>query len=107
MEMLGLGYYVEIATHDTAVLDEIIMRAREKDIPFHNFEFQWLLGVPINRRKINFYREKNIKSRLYIPFYDSPRNAVRYLRRRMIENPHSIIYASKNMFHFNRLWRKK
>jgi proline dehydrogenase len=64
MEMLGLGYYVKIATHDTAVLDEAIMSAREKDIPFHNFEFQWLLGVRINSRKRNLFPSVRVGQRL-------------------------------------------
>jgi hypothetical protein len=64
MKMLGLEYYVKIATHDTAVLDEAIMSAREKDIPFHNFEFQWLLGVRINSRKRNLFPSVRVGQRL-------------------------------------------
>jgi len=98
MDMLRLGYYVEVATHDTRILDEIIMRARSQNVPYENFEFQWLLGVPIKQKKKDFYKDQNVKIRLYIPFYDSHKNAIRYLRRRVCEDTNLPICVIRNMF---------
>jgi proline dehydrogenase len=108
MDMLGLGYYVEVATHDTRILDEIIMRARSENVPYENFEFQWLLGVPIKQKKKSFYKDQNLKIRLYIPFYDSHKNAIRYLRRRICEDTNLPICVIRNVFspayHIQRLY---
>ena len=59
------------------------------------FEFQYLLGVPMDNA-INNFKIKNYKVRSYVPFgkdwYD-------YSIRRIKENPKIGTYVLKNLLH--------
>ncbi len=92
-EMLKKGVYVGIATHD----EKLVWRAFEiidrLQIPKENYEFQMLLGVDEELRRI-IVSEKR-KLRVYVPFGE---HWYGYSSRRLKENPQIAGYIIKNFF---------
>ncbi|RMF54363.1 hypothetical protein D6745_05595 [Candidatus Woesearchaeota archaeon] len=110
--------YVEIATHDTNLIDRIFQEVIfPMGIPPERFETQFLLGVQLNRfqkalisgdyfkrfRSSGFdnslveeYIEKGVKVRIYLPFAQSWDDALPYCRRRIKANPNIARYGIKN-----------
>jgi proline dehydrogenase len=123
-QLLKRGVYVEIASHDEACIrsfvKEVVIPER---ISAHNFEFQFLQGVPrlSLQKKLaagTFFAEflyavpekdkefvrllQATKSlvRLYLPFGTAKVSGA-YCRRRLIENPNMIAYGIKNLLGLN------
>ncbi len=96
LRMLDLGYYVEIATHDEALLDRILAEAERRRVPEDRFEFQWLLGVPVERMRDKYARQ-GVRMRLYVPYCDDWSHATRYLKRRLLLNPNLMSYVLGNL----------
>ena len=72
-------------------------RVRERQLPPNRFEVQMLLGVP-REATIQQLRKEGMTVRLYMPYATTWDNAYAYLKRRMVENPHMILYVLKNLF---------
>ncbi|MAZ68879.1 MAG: proline dehydrogenase [Candidatus Marinimicrobia bacterium] len=89
------NFYVAIATHDILLINSCIEIINEYNIKTEMFEFQYLLGVPMDNA-INNFKIKNYKVRSYVPFgkdwYD-------YSIRRIKENPKIGTYVLKNLFY--------
>ncbi len=60
-------------------------------------EFQMLLGVPRERIQKKLI-DHGFTVRFYVPFATNWKDAIRYLKRRLEENPHMAIYTIKNIF---------
>ncbi len=97
--LLELGLYTEFATHDEALLDKFIHFAQSNHIPCTQFEFQYLMGVPHIQYLKDKYCAYGVLNRIYVPFCLKWSDAIRYLRRRMLENPHLVWYVFKNLIH--------
>ena len=76
------GTFVAVATHDAALIDQVIALARERGVDKAAFEFQMLLGVcePLRNR----LREQGFAVRIYVPF---GADWYGYSTRRLKENP--------------------
>lgn len=88
------GTYVAFATHDRVLLDQIPRWSAEMDIPKDRFEFQALLGVPVED-VLKPLVEQGYKVRWYVPFgvewYP-------YSVRRLKENPKMATYIVRHWF---------
>ena len=84
--------YVGIATHDERVVWEALRLIDKFNIPKNRYEFQMLLGVEVDLRKI-LVREGH-KLRVYVPFGIEWKA---YSTRRLKENPHIVGYVLSNM----------
>lgn len=91
-ELLGKKMYVGIATHDEKLVWEAFRLIDEFQLAPHEYEFQMLLGVDAQLRKIIINAGHRL--RIYVPFgnqwYD-------YSVRRLKENPQIARYVLKNM----------
>lgn len=95
--LLSDGHFVAVATHDEGYIQRALSLIEEMKIPPGRVEFQMLLGVPRDRVQ-KFLIEKGYRVRLYLPFATHWGQAIAYLRRRMLNNPHMVIYVLKNLF---------
>ncbi len=91
-EMLSKGCYVGIATHDEKLVWEGIRLTETLGIPRDRFEFQMLLGVDEELRKILI--EAGYRLRVYVPFGEE---WYAYSVRRMKENPHLAGQVFRNI----------
>lgn len=87
------GTFVAIATHDEALIDEVIALVRKGNISPSAFEFQMLLGVcePLRDR----LRSEGFSVRIYVPF---GADWYGYSTRRLKENPRIAGYVAKAIF---------
>ena len=87
-----VGVFVEIATHDEALIHQIIGITQQRGIARTQFEFQMLLGVcePLRDRLL----EAGFQVRIYVPFGE---DWYAYSVRRLKENPRIVGYIMKAM----------
>lgn len=101
-KLFNKGVYTEIATHDENLIEDIIKNIIiPKNISNDNFEIQMLMGVErssLHSKLIEGtypnYPQK-VKVRLYVPFAIKEKDAMHYLKRRLIANPDIIGYGLK------------
>lgn len=91
--MLELGCYVGIATHDELLVWEALRLVRQYGLDPSGYEFQMLLGVDEQLRKILIAQGHRL--RVYVPFGE---HWYAYSVRRLRENPQIAGYALKAMF---------
>jgi proline dehydrogenase len=91
--MLELGSYVGIATHDERLVWEAEELVRRMGLGRDDYEFQMLLGVDPQMRRILV--ERGHRLRVYVPFGESWRA---YSLRRMRENPDMAGHVMRNLF---------
>ncbi|HJQ97815.1 MAG TPA: proline dehydrogenase family protein [Candidatus Polarisedimenticolaceae bacterium] len=91
--MLERQAYVGIATHDERLVFEATKLLRKYSVPRERYEFQMLLGVEEELRRI-VLREGH-RLRVYIPFGEQ---WYAYSVRRLRENPQIAGYAFKAIF---------
>jgi proline dehydrogenase len=95
--LLDRGHYVELATHDEAVVwrfvDHVVPAA---GVGTDRFELQMLYGVPRNKL-LGELVDRGLRARLYVPFALSWPLAIRYLRRRLDEYPAMMWLVTKNL----------
>lgn len=90
--LLKDGVYPAIATHDPAMIDATIARARELGLPQDRFEFQMLYGV---RRDLQArLTREGYRVRVYIPF---GREWFPYFMRRLGERPANVAFVVKSL----------
>ncbi|MEA3286932.1 MAG: proline dehydrogenase family protein [Candidatus Marinimicrobia bacterium] len=93
-EMLTRGAYIGIATHDTYLIDESLKLISQFGIAPEKYEFQALLGVPIEKR-LKALQHAGHRVRIYVPFGSE---WYAYSSRRLKENPGIAGYVLKNLF---------
>jgi len=91
--MLELGCYVGIATHDELLVWEALRLVRKYGLDTGAYEFQMLLGVDEQLRRILIAAGHRL--RVYVPFGE---HWYAYSVRRLRENPQIAGYALKAMF---------
>src|SRR5206468_6881424 len=92
VEMLRHGSYVGIATHDERLVWAAQAIIHRLGIPRDRFEFQMLLGVDPELRRILI--RSGYKLRVYVPF---GRHWYAYSVRRLKENPQIAGYVFKGL----------
>ncbi|MGD8537839.1 MAG: proline dehydrogenase family protein [Candidatus Aminicenantes bacterium] len=90
------GHYPEIATHDSAVIEESINIAERLNRRKDQYEVQMLMGVPMQAFQDELIRE-GIRVRLYVPFAEQWKYASAYCKRRLDANPAMAAYILKNI----------
>ena len=90
--LLTDGNYPGIATHDEAMIREVLQFVREQKIAPERFEFQMLYGI---RRDL---QEKLVRDgyrvRLYVPFGEA---WYPYFMRRLAERPANVLFLARNV----------
>lgn len=90
--LLAEGTYPAIASHDEAIIREVLRYTAEQKIPSDRFEFQMLYGI---RRDLQ--RElvaRGFHLRLYVPYGDA---WYPYFMRRLAERPANVLFLAKNL----------
>jgi proline dehydrogenase len=87
------GAFVAIATHDTALIDDVIAVVRREGVDRTAFEFQMLLGVcePLRDKLLGM----GFNVRIYVPY---GKDWYGYSTRRIKENPSIAGHVIKAMF---------
>ncbi|MET4653910.1 proline dehydrogenase [Exiguobacterium sp. PvP048] len=89
---LSLGNYAAVATHDDAMIEQIIRYAKENGIGNDKFELQMLYGIRVERQlelvKLGY------KVRVYVPY---GRDWYGYFMRRLAERPANVAFVLKGM----------
>lgn len=92
-ELLANGHYVGIATHDEKLVFAAFKIIDELKLKKDKFEFQMLLGVDEQLRRIIL--SEGYKLRVYVPY---GKRWYEYSVRRLKENPSMAGYVVKNLF---------
>jgi proline dehydrogenase len=85
--------YVGIATHDEKVVWEALRLIDKYNIPGDKYEFQMLLGVTPNLRRVLI--KAGHRLRVYVPFGSE---WAKYSTRRLKENPDIVGHVTREMF---------
>ena len=91
-ELLRGGVYVGIATHDEYLIWHALRLIHQLEIPKDRYEFQMLLGVDEELRRILV--NAGHKLRVYVPFGE---DWYEYSTRRLKENPKIAGYVAKDV----------
>lgn len=91
-ELLKGGVYVGIATHDEFLIWHALRLIHQLDVPKDRYEFQMLLGVDEELRRILV--AAGHKLRVYVPFGEE---WYQYSSRRLKENPRIARYVTRDM----------
>jgi len=91
-KMFAAGAYVGIATHDEKLVFEALRLIEKFDLKPEQYEFQMLLGVDEELRKIIV--DAGHRLRVYVPYGES---WLPYSRRRLKENPGIAEHALRQM----------
>lgn len=94
--MFDQGAYVGIATHDELLVFEAMNLIRKRGLQPDQYEFQMLLGVDEELRKIIL--DNGHRLRVYVPFGE---DWLPYSKRRLKENPSIARHALKQMLRGN------
>ena len=91
--LLAGGTCPAIATHDEAIIHEVIAHCRQNSIASDRFEFQMLYGIRRDlQRKL---ATDGYRLRLYIPYGEA---WYPYFMRRLAERPANLVFLGKNLF---------
>jgi len=91
--MATSGVFCGIATHDEAIVEEMLRFVREQGVAKSAFEFQMLYGVrrDLQRR----LAAEGFGVRVYIPFGTA---WYPYFMRRLAERPANVVFLARNFF---------
>jgi proline dehydrogenase len=95
--LLDHGHYPEIATHDQPLIRRCIEHLDKRGVSRNAYEFQMLLGVPRTEIQQEIVKRGQIV-RLYVPFAEDWKYAIRYMKRRLAANPAMALMVMKNLF---------
>ena len=89
----GAGVFCGIATHDAAIVEEMLRFVRERGIAKTAFEFQMLYGIrrDLQRQLV----AEGFGVRVYVPFGTE---WYPYFMRRLAERPANVLFLAKNFF---------
>jgi proline dehydrogenase len=90
--LLSEGTFAAVASHDEAIVREVIRFVQDKKIPANSFEFQMLYGI---RRDLQTELiGKGYRVRLYVPYGGA---WYPYFMRRLAERPANVLFLAKNL----------
>ena len=91
--LLDSGADPAFATHDPAILDEVVAYVKQRNIPAARFEFQMLYGVRRDLQKR--LAGEGYRVRIYVPYGDA---WYPYFMRRLAERPANVLFLVRNLF---------
>jgi proline dehydrogenase len=91
-QLLALGNYPAIATHDERMIEAVEKFAAERGIGREHFEFQMLYGIrrDLQKRLVT----AGYRVRLYVPFGEA---WYPYFMRRLAERPANVLFLLRNL----------
>ena len=92
-KLIARGTYVGIATHDEFLIEGAIALIDRFHLPRNRYEFQMLLGVETELRRILV--ERGHRLRVYVPF---GADWYPYSMRRLRENPEIARHVARAFF---------
>lgn len=107
-DLLNSGVYVEIATHDYSIIDQLITTIidpyeQSGKISPQQYEFQFLRGVHNGKILGQQLLDAGKIVRDYMPIELNHRDALPYMMRRLKANPELILNAFNNLLHSRKL----
>jgi len=89
----GSGVFCGIATHDEAIIEELLAFVRINRVPKNAFEFQMLYGIrrDLQRQLV----AEGFGVRVYLPFGPA---WYPYFMRRLAERPANLLFLAQNLF---------
>lgn len=90
----GQGTYTAFATHDRVLIGRVLDLVKRLDTPKDRFEFQALLGVPVDDVLAGLVKE-GYTARWYVPYGEE---WYPYSTRRLKENPKMATYIMRHWF---------
>jgi proline dehydrogenase len=90
--LLAEGSYPAIATHDEAIIRDLIAHCRRNAIPADRFEFQMLYGIRRDLQRMLV--SEGYRVRVYIPYGEA---WYPYFMRRLAERPANLLFLAKNL----------
>lgn len=96
-QLLDLGHYPEIATHDEALIRRCMAYLDQRGCGRRAYEYQMLLGVPRTALQREIVARGEVM-RIYLPFAEEWKYAIHYLKRRLAGNPMMAAYVLGNLF---------
>ncbi len=96
-QLLDLGHYPEIATHDEALIRRCMAYLDQRGCGRRAYEYQMLLGVPRTALQKEIVARGEVM-RIYLPFAEEWKYAIHYLKRRLAGNPMMAAYVLGNLF---------
>lgn len=105
-EILDAGAYLQIATHDTRLIERVINevicpREQRGQIDKSRYELQILRGIRVVDSVVKQFVDGGIKVSEYNPYEAFPRTAKPYMRRRLIANPELFDVVVREFFYDN------
>jgi proline dehydrogenase len=91
--LLEKGTYPAIATHDEALIQDVLTFSREAKIPPSRFEFQMLYGLRSRRWDELVAAGQNV--RIYVPYGT---HWIPYFSRRLRERRENVLFVLRNFF---------
>lgn len=90
--MVTSGVFCGIATHDEAIIHELVTFSKARGLPRSDFEFQMLYGIrrDLQRRLV----DQGFAVRVYLPFGTA---WYPYFMRRLAERPANAIFLFRNL----------
>lgn len=95
--LFDAGVYVEIATHDHNVINEVMGYIGKNNIENDRFEFQFLKGILSGESIEPKLKAKGYKVRVYMPIETKKFASVPYVNRRLLESPSLVSHYIKNI----------
>jgi len=91
-QMTTSGVFCGIATHDGAIVEEMLRFVRERGVEKSAFEFQMLYGVrrDLQQRLV----AEGFGVRVYVPFGTA---WYPYFMRRLAERPANVVFLARNL----------
>lgn len=92
--LLAPKTYVAFATHDRVLVERCLTLVEELNVSPERFEFQVLLGVPVETM-LDMLVRRGLRVRVYVPYGE---DWYPYATRRLKENPKIASYVLRHLF---------
>lgn len=89
--LITSGVFCGIATHDEAIVEQVLAYVRESNVPKSAFEFQMLYGIRRDLQRA--LAKQGFGVRVYVPFGPE---WYPYFMRRLAERPANVLFLMKN-----------
>jgi len=93
IENIGRGVYPAFATHDRALIQEILERVHQNNIDPKSFEFEMLYGI--ENAYLATLSQQGYQAKVYIPYGT---HWLHYFMRRLRERKENIYFLMRNIF---------
>jgi len=93
LESIPRGVYPAFATHDRALINDLLARIREHSVHPDTFEFEMLYGI--QTRYLETLAQQGFRAQVYVPY---GQKWLPYFMRRLRERKENIYFLIRNIF---------